>query len=153
MTAKTTYTKLISTHTVPGGVVATKMVLRPVDGETIKGRSKRLHAQSATAKSRIVKHNNNVYTVTSQQRDADGKPITTYDVVDMGDGLYLCQCAFGVHQPGAECAHIERVRAYQKRNGLTPKTAGPSISEQVTEQWIARSRAARAKRTEWEEEV
>ena len=151
-----TYTKLVITAVVPETeVVTTKTVLpKTKKTETRKQRGKRLDAQSAGNKSRIVSHTGNVYHVSSQRRDERGKPVETHEVHDMGNGLYVCSCQFGVYQPGVECTHIRRVVKYQKRNGIAPKIVGMSISEQLTEQWIARSRQERrARRTEWEEEV
>lgn len=153
---RTNYRQYISTAVVPTtGVISTKTILvKPEGDETTQQRHKRMDRQVAANRGRVVKHEGNTYTVTSSQRGSDGKPVTTYDVVDMGNGMYLCGCAFGVHQPGVECSHIARTIEYQKRHDITPKVVGKSVSEQVTEAYIARSKAQRqARRTEWEEEV
>ena len=153
---RTTYRQLVTSTVVPTtGVIATKTVLaKPEGDETTQQRHKRMDRQVAVNRGRVIKHQGNTYTVTSSQRGSDGKPVTTYDVVDMGNGMYLCGCAFGIHQPGVECSHIARAIEYQKRHGIAPKVVGKSISEQVTEAYIARSKAQRqARRCEMTEEV
>lgn len=140
---------------VVGGQCLTRATLRPEIAEDAHERHARLAKQGSVNHARVKHISDTKYEVQSQRRTYDDKPVETYAVVWTGTA-WLCECAFGSHQPGVECTHIARVLEYAKRNKLTIGDLTPgnllSESEQVTEQWIARSRATRAKRTEREEE-
>lgn len=138
------------------GQALTRTTLRPKVKEDAHGRHTRLAKQGSVNHARVKHISDTEYEVQSQRRTYDDKPVETYKVVWTG-AAWLCQCAFGSYRPGVECTHVARVLEYAKRNKLTLGDLTPgnllSESEQVTEQWIARGRAARAKRTEWEEDV
>ena len=148
MTTKTTYTKFISTHTVPGGVVATKTVLRPVEGETEAQRAKRIKAQAAANRIRVRDNHDGTYTVPSQRRTEDGHRAGHY-VVSKVNGVWSCECEWHKHGKTLVCAHIAQAMAHEERDARNAKRAGSSV---VTEQMIQTARASRAKRTEWIEE-
>lgn len=146
--SKTTYTKFISTHTVPGGMVATKTVLPPAKGETEAERGKRIKAQAAANRIRVHDNGDGSYAVPSQQRDADGHRVGKYTVQKV-NGAWTCTCKFHEYQNLLVCAHIAQVMAHEERDARATKRAGSSV---VTEQMIQAARAKRAKRTEREEE-
>lgn len=156
------YRRLSTTVTVPTtGVIATKVVTaKSSETETAHQRHERLAYQgSANVNSARVRNlGGGQFSVESQRKDSAGEAVTHYTVLWTGSG-WLCECQFGQHQPGCECTHIARVVEYVARNklalGVETTRAARVASEAVTEEWIARSRAARKARgrTEREEEV
>lgn len=148
-----TYRRYISTQTItPTGVITSKIVAPKVnEEETAHERHARLAYQGSKKvnDARVKNLGSGSFLVSSQRKDSSGKPVTEYGVAWTGT-MWLCQCEFGTHNPGVECAHVARVRAYCERNKLTfgveTVKAMRSESEAVTEQWISRAREARKAR-------
>lgn len=156
-----TYRRYISTQAVPTtGVITSKVVAPKVNAEeTAHERHARLAAQGSDNAARVKNLGNGKFSVKSQRRDADGHAVGTYTVLWTGNG-WLCECQFGTHQPGVECAHVARVLEYVQRHklpfgGSEAVKAARAASEAVTEEWTARAREQRKARgrTEIQEEI
>lgn len=118
----TQYRKYISTTIVPAtGVITTKTVLTGAVGETEVQRGKRLGKQYAANHGHIKflggVAGSRKWSVPSQRRGSDNKPVCHYEVVEV-NGELMCECDFGGWYPGKACSHTSQVRKYAERNGL-----------------------------------
>ena len=155
----TTFVTHSTKVTVPTtGIITHKIVADVVPGEDAAKRHKRLAYQGGKKvnDARVTNLGNGSFSVESQRKDENGKPLDEYGVAWTGT-MWLCQCQFGIVNPGVECTHVARVREYASRNKLTFGAEAVKEmkveSERVTDSWIERSKASRKVRYEHEEEI
>lgn len=147
-----TYRRYISTVTVTQtGISAFKKIAPKANvDETARERHERLAEQGSTNHARVKNLGNGKFSVKSQQKTSEGHALQGYVVLWTGNG-WLCECQFGTHQPGVECAHVARVLEYVARHklpfgGSEVVKSARAASEAVTDEWISRARAERKAR-------
>lgn len=102
-----------TTYTTHPGEGTTKRVCPATATETEAQRARRLGAQAAANRIRVHDNGDGTYTVPSQRKGADGRPVAVYTVTP--GAARACTCEAGRWHPERVCAHQVQVQKHQTR--------------------------------------